>query len=115
MIFVGEHSHRSKASANDVAAGRFARFEKVADAADFLKQTAIPDELILLKGAHNLHLERLMLMFFTPVRCWIDVCGRKSHCILEGKHGCGLYGVPFDQHNNARRDLALPLPDVNLG
>jgi UDP-N-acetylmuramoyl-tripeptide--D-alanyl-D-alanine ligase len=115
VIFVGKHSHRSKASAEDVAGGRFARFEKVADAADFLKQTAIPGELILLKGAHNLHLERLMLMFFTPVRCWIDACGKKSHCILQGKEGCGLYGVPFDQHNKARRDLALPLPDMNLG
>ncbi len=115
VIFVGEHSHRSKASAKDVATGRFARFEKVADAADFLKQTAVPDELILLKGAHNLHLERLMLMFFTPVRCWIDVCGKKSHCILEGKRGCGLYGVPFDQHDYATRDLALPLPDIHFG
>ena len=47
MIFVGAHSHRSKASAKDVATGRFARFEKVAEVADFLKQTAIPGELIL--------------------------------------------------------------------
>ena len=115
VIFVGAHSHRSKASAKDVATGRFARFEKVAEAADFLKQTAIPGELILLKGAHNLHLERLMLMFFTPVHCWINVCGKKSHCILQGKKGCGLYGVPFEQHNNARRDLALLLPDVHFG
>ena len=115
VIFVGEHSHRSKASAEDVAGGRFARFEKMADAADFLKQTAIPDELILLKGAHNLHLERLMLMFFTPVRCWVDVCGRISHCILQGEKGCGLYGVPFEQHKTARRDLALPLPEIRFG
>ena len=115
VIFVGQHSHRSNASAEDVAAGRFACFEKVSDAADFLKQTAIPDELILLKGAHNLHLERLMMIFFTPVRCWINACGKKSHCILEGEKGCGLYGVPFERHKSARRQLALQLPDIRFG
>ncbi len=115
VIFVGPHAHRSKASAKDIATGRFASFVNVSEAAVFLKDTAIPDEIILLKGAHNLHLERLMLMFFTPVRCWVDVCGRKSHCILEGKSGCGLYEVPFEQHKSATRDLALQLPALRVG
>ena len=115
VIFIGEHSHRSKATPEEIAAGRFAGFKAVEEVANFLKETAIPGEIILLKGAHNLHLERLMLTFFTPVRCWIDACGKKSHCILQDKKGCGLYGVPFEQHKNARRDLALQLPDMHFG
>lgn len=115
VIFVGQHAHRSRASAEDVATRRFVCFEKVADAAVFVKDTAIPDEIVLLKAAHNLHLERLMMMFFTPIGCWVNVCGRKSHCLREGKNGCGLYAVPFEQHNNAIREAAPSSPDIRFG
>ena len=74
----------------------------------------MPGELILLKSAGNLHLERLMLTFFTSIRCWEDVCGRKGHCPPTGETGCGLYGVPFDQHKTARKELAFPLPEITL-
>ena len=108
VIFIGEHSPRAKATLRKLQ--RAPALKRLRRWRTFSKQTAIPGEIILLKGAHNLHLERLMLTFFTPVRCWKDICGKKSHCILEGKKGCGLYGVPFEQHKNARRDLALRLP-----
>ena len=115
VIYIGQHSHRSKATSEDIAEGRFVRFEGVEAAARFLKETAIPGELILLKGAGNLHLERLMLTFFTSVRCWKDVCGRKGHCPPTCGSGCGLYGVPFEQHKAARKQVVYPLPDIYLG
>ena len=115
VIYIGQHSHRSKATAEDIAGGRFVRFEGVEAAAKFLKETAMPGELILLKGAGNLHLERLMLTFFTSIRCWEDACGRKGHCPPTGGTGCGLYGVPFEQHKTARKELAFPLPEMRFG
>jgi UDP-N-acetylmuramoyl-tripeptide--D-alanyl-D-alanine ligase len=69
IIFLGEHSHRTKATAEDVADGRFVRFEKLEDLADFLKESAIEDEIFLLKSSAKMHFERLMLSFFTSVRC----------------------------------------------
>ncbi|MGB6388188.1 MAG: Mur ligase family protein, partial [Methyloceanibacter sp.] len=53
VIFIGEHSHRSKATPEDIADGRFLRFDNIRDAAEFLKESAIPDELVLLKSASN--------------------------------------------------------------
>jgi UDP-N-acetylmuramoyl-tripeptide--D-alanyl-D-alanine ligase len=115
VIFIGQHSHRSGASARDVADGRFVRFETVKEAANFLKESAIPDEIILVKGAGKLHLERLMMTFFTSVRCWEDVCGRKGHCPPVRGRGCDLYEVPFEQHKTARQHLVYPLSDKNFG
>ena len=115
VIFIGEHSHRSKATAQDVADGRFIRFETVKEVADFLKESAIPDEIILVKGAGKLHLERLMMTFFASVRCWKDRCGRRGHCTpLRGK-GCGLYAIPFEQHKAARQRLGYSLRDERFG
>lgn len=98
VIFVGEHSHRSRATAEDVAAGRFVRFENVHQAAAFLKESAIAGEIILLKSSPKLHLERLMLNFFGPVHCWKDICGKNTTCVKLYDGGCGLYEIPFDRH-----------------
>jgi UDP-N-acetylmuramoyl-tripeptide--D-alanyl-D-alanine ligase len=110
VIFIGEHSHRSKASAEDIATGRFVRFASVKQAADHLKETAIPDEIILVKGASNLHLERLVINFFVPVLCWADACGKSAQCVPMNGRGCGLYGTPFPEHKAARKRLTYPLP-----
>ena len=110
VVFIGEHSHRSKATAEEIADGRFVRFETVQQAADFLKDSAIADEIILVKGAGKLHLERLVMTFFAPVRCWKDICGRRTHCIAIMGRGCSLYATPFDQHKAARQSLVYPLP-----
>ena len=50
----------------------------VEDAARFVKETAIPGEIILLKSAPNLHLERI---FDGEVRCWEQVCRKLGHCV----------------------------------
>jgi UDP-N-acetylmuramoyl-tripeptide--D-alanyl-D-alanine ligase len=111
VIFIGEHSHRSKATAEDVADGRFVRFGNLRDVAEFLKQSAIPDEIILLKSSTRLHLERLMLTFFTPVRCWKDVCGKKETCAPIFGHGCALYEVPFELHKKFKsKKMRIDLP-----
>jgi UDP-N-acetylmuramoyl-tripeptide--D-alanyl-D-alanine ligase len=114
VIFVGEHSHRSKASAEDIAEGRFVRFDQVRQAASFLKESAVADEIILLKSSSKLHLERLMLDFFEPVRCWTDVCGKRSVCVrLPAAGGCGLYKFPFEQHKSAKQNRSERIPDSN--
>ena len=66
-----------------------------------MKDSAIADEIILVKGAGKLHLERLVMTFFAPVRCWKDICGRRTHCIAIMGRGCSLYATPFDQHKAA--------------
>ena len=76
----------------------FGRFSSLSDLADYLKQTAIPGEMILLKSSVNLHLERLAINFREPVRCWADDCGQKRDCI-----SCGLYGIPFPQQPGGRQ------------
>jgi UDP-N-acetylmuramoyl-tripeptide--D-alanyl-D-alanine ligase len=115
VIFIGEHSHRSKATAEDVADGRFVRFESVQDIAEFLKESAIPDEIVLLKSSMKLHLERLMLTFFASVRCWEGICGRKETCVTTCGEGCNLYEVPFEQHKTLGKASANPLPNVHFG
>jgi UDP-N-acetylmuramoyl-tripeptide--D-alanyl-D-alanine ligase len=115
VIFVGEHSHRSNATAEDIANGRFLRFEHVRDVAEFLKESAIPGEIILLKSSARLLLERLMLAFFTSVRCWQDACGRNETCVPIYGAGCALYEAPFDQHEALSKGLVYPLPTVHFG
>ncbi len=110
VVFIGEHSHRSKATAEEIADGRFVRFETVKQAADFLKDSAIANEIILVKGAGKLHLERLVMTFFAPVRCWKDACGKGTHCIAISGRGCSLYEIPFEQHKAPRQSLVYPLP-----
>ena len=115
VIFVGQHSHRSKATTKDIAEGRFVRFESVKEAAKFISKTAIADEIICLKSSSQLHLERLMINFFTPVHCWIDDCGRIDTCAPLLGGGCGLYEVPFEQHKTSRKQLIRPLPPIRFG
>ena len=115
VIFVGEHSHRSNASAEDVINGRFVRFDTVKEAAEFLKQSAIADEIIFLKSSSSLHFERLMINFFASVRCWKHACGRKDTCAPLFGGGCGLYEVPFEHHKMARAKLVYPLPTLDFG
>jgi UDP-N-acetylmuramoyl-tripeptide--D-alanyl-D-alanine ligase len=105
VIFVGEHAHRSKAPPEDIGEGRFVWFEQIQQAALFLKESAVADEIILLKSSQKLHLERLMLNFFEPVRCWTNVCAKKAVCVrLLVGGGCGLYRLPFEQHKYAKRE-----------
>jgi UDP-N-acetylmuramoyl-tripeptide--D-alanyl-D-alanine ligase len=98
VIFVGDNAHRSKATAEEIALGRFVEKRSVREAAEFLKDTAIPGEIILVKSAQNLHLERIFLCFPHTVRCWEQECKRKAHCV-----SCGKFGVPFSEHRKRAR------------
>ncbi|MCZ8315706.1 MAG: Mur ligase family protein [Phreatobacter sp.] len=57
VIFVGDHAHRSMASQDDRATGRFVEGRSVKAVADLILQQAGTDDLILLKGSRDLHLE----------------------------------------------------------
>jgi UDP-N-acetylmuramoyl-tripeptide--D-alanyl-D-alanine ligase len=106
VIFVSEHSHRSKASAEDIASQRFVEKRSLPEASAFLQETAIPGEIILLKSSAGMHLERLMLAQIGTVRCWEEKCGRDICVRLDGA-GCGLYSVPFDQHGDSQQRKRL--------
>lgn len=100
VIFVGEHSHKSQATSEEIEAGKFIAFSDVKQLSDYIKSTAIPGEIVLLKSSQNLHLERLMLDWQTEVSCWPNRCGVGQDC-----RRCGLYKLPFNEHggNFARR------------
>ncbi|WP_027168369.1 Mur ligase family protein [Mesorhizobium sp. WSM3224] len=102
VIYVGDHAHRSKASQADRDSGRLVQFRTAKEASDYIGQTGMPGELILLKSSSSLHLERVALAFTHDVQCWVPVCGKR-----EGCEQCGLFGVPFDQHREfvAQRKL----------
>jgi len=110
VIFVGRHSHRSKASQEDCEEGRFVAFGTTADAAAYIRATAIPGELILLKGSVDLHLERIALAWKVEVNCWTDSCGHNSGCL-----DCGRYRDSFEWHKGRkkrilRRFSSMPKP-----
>jgi UDP-N-acetylmuramoyl-tripeptide--D-alanyl-D-alanine ligase len=90
LIFVGPNAHKVRASREDVQQGRFRTFETVQELSSHLQATAVPDEVILLKSARNLHLERLMLDCGGEVRCWPNQCGSKLSCM-----DCGRHRTPF--------------------
>ncbi|KAF0137012.1 MAG: Mur ligase middle domain-containing protein [Xanthobacteraceae bacterium] len=98
VIFVGDHAHRSMASQDDVASGRFVEGRSVKAVADLILEQAGPDDLILLKASRNLHLERIALAFDHEVRCWKDRCGLQISCF-----DCGLFEHPFEEHAGLRK------------
>ncbi len=97
VITVNEFGGRSWASEADVAAGRYRHFTTTRQAADYIAQTAMADEVIMLKGSSNLHLERILLQFLEKVRCWEADCGRTDSCV-----SCGLYQHDHAEHRRLR-------------
>jgi UDP-N-acetylmuramoyl-tripeptide--D-alanyl-D-alanine ligase len=85
VIFVGPNSHRSKATREEIAAGRFVAFTSVRLLERYIRETAIPGELILLKSARNLHLERIALSWDRNILCWPDSCGVRKACPACGR------------------------------
>ncbi len=98
VLFVGPNAHRSKASDADIAAGRFRSFTSVKLLSDHLKATGRKGDVVLVKSAQNLHLERLLLAMTEDVQCWPDDCGRKIPCNV-----CTLYRRPFSEHGGKLR------------
>jgi UDP-N-acetylmuramoyl-tripeptide--D-alanyl-D-alanine ligase len=93
VIFVGETAHRSGASEADRAEGRFLEILQPEKVYEHIKATARKDEIILLKGSQNLHLERIAMAWNTDARCWVADCGKRVGC-----RRCGRFGVPFEKH-----------------
>ncbi len=93
VIFVGDHCRKSRATEEEIAAGKFMGFPNVRDASHYIRETAVPGEIILVKSSRNLHLERLMFDCIADVQCWPNVCGVDNECL-----GCGLYTKPFHEH-----------------
>lgn len=93
VMFVGENANKSKATDEEIAAGKFIALSSVKQLSDYIKSTAVPGEIILLKGSGNLHLERIMLDWTTEVKCWPDKCGVATGCYM-----CGQYNIPFFEH-----------------
>lgn len=98
VILTGPYSHKARLSEAE-AAGKVFEIPEVHDVAEFLKRTALPGEIILLKSAQNIHLERAYLAFRQEVLCHVAECGRSSGCV-----GCGLAGVPFSEHPRRERE-----------
>ena len=92
VIFVGDNAHRSKATPEEIEAGRFVEKRNVKEAAEFVKDTAVPGEIILLKSSSYLHLERIFLDYEGEVRCWEQSCGKVKDCLR-----CGSYAIPFER------------------
>ena len=97
VLFVGDHAHRSAAGGADRSSNRFVECSSVRQAADYLKGSAAANDLILLKGSRNLHLERIALAFNHEVRCWEERCGLPMSCFT-----CGMFEFPFKQHATIR-------------
>jgi UDP-N-acetylmuramoyl-tripeptide--D-alanyl-D-alanine ligase len=100
VIFVGDNAHRSKATADEIATQKFVEKRTVVEASEYVKETAIPGEIILLKSARNLHLERIFLNFKNSVQCWEQCCGKRRDCVR-----CGCFGIPFAQQRKMRESV----------
>jgi len=93
VMFVGENAHKSKASNDEIEAGRFVAFYTLEQLSHYIKSTAIAGEIILIKGSGNLHLERVVLDWEMEIKCWENNCGVEWDCLR-----CGLYAEPFTEH-----------------
>ncbi|MGI9525023.1 MAG: Mur ligase family protein [Hyphomicrobiaceae bacterium] len=107
VIFIGEHSHRSKATAVEIAEGRFLQIHNIEDLARYLRETAVSGEIILLKSSSILHLERTVLSFLSDVRCWKERCSIKYQCVE-----CGLYGQSIERHSKNAQRISWELDEV---
>jgi UDP-N-acetylmuramoyl-tripeptide--D-alanyl-D-alanine ligase len=94
VIFLGTAARKVRPLPEDVERGVFRAFENVQAASAYLKSTARAGEVILVKSARGLHLERLMLDWTEGVRCWPNECGIKTSCFY-----CGLHQKPFFEHS----------------
>jgi UDP-N-acetylmuramoyl-tripeptide--D-alanyl-D-alanine ligase len=100
VVFIGHHKHRSKASPEDIEAGRFRAFATPREAAAYLHATLKPGEVVLVKGSSDLHLERLGLSQRLEVKCWVDACGKRQGCFE-----CRRYGDPYEWHKGRKKRI----------
>lgn len=92
VVFVGEWADKSGASDEDIANGRFVAFKTMQEASAHLKQTAVADEVVLIKGSLNQHMERLAIdQTLGDVACWPVKCVSGENC-----YKCGYWGQNYD-------------------
>ena len=89
VIFVGpQANHVDKLRQGDDRHRLFS-FVTSYQAASFLAETAVPNELIHIKASITDHLERILLARLGDVVCWQERCGMESSC-----PDCRYYPVP---------------------
>lgn len=97
VIFVGSHIHRPKKSQEDLT--KLTLFDSTLEVFNYLNTTLIDNELIIIKGSSDLHLERIALAHIKDFDCWQTRCGKKYSCL-----DCGIfYGKP----NSLIKNLSL--------
>ena len=80
VIFVGSRS-ASVDRLKPESGGRLVTFDRVEDLAGHLSATAIPGELIYLKGSLSDHLERVVIDAREPIACWVEGCDVRTSCL----------------------------------
>lgn len=80
VIFVGPQSARVERLRAE-AGGRLLTLESAKDLAAHLSATAVPGELIYLKGSLSDHLERIVLDALEPIACWVEGCDVRTSCV----------------------------------
>lgn len=81
VIFIGPNAHRAMRARRDPGDRSLLGFERVVDAARFLKQELRRGDLVLLKGSAKAdHLVRLIYDRSQPVECWAERCGLNRFC-----------------------------------
>lgn len=81
-VFLRHSPSHVGATPEDVEGGRTVFLDSVQQITDLLRSTAIPGEVILLKGSSLAdHLDRIAQDFVAPVTCWLDKCGRNMNCV----------------------------------
>jgi len=99
LIFVTDRSRPERfLPRDDKGTQRFKHFLNTREAAEYLAATAMEGEVILLKGSQRFHLERILINFQQPVRCWEESCGRGGNCF-----SCGMAGFDFQSHRPIAR------------
>ncbi|MGI9520598.1 MAG: Mur ligase family protein [Hyphomicrobiaceae bacterium] len=95
VIVVDRHLHRYDDVTADLASGKLVEFQTPKQVNDFIRETFRKDEIILLKGSGNLHLERIALSWDRDTNCWEPKCGRDGICT-----DCRFIGDPFEKHEH---------------
>lgn len=98
VILVTQGLDQERLAPQAAIEGRYRCFATTYEAANYISQTARDDEVILLKGSSNFHLERIMIAMKAEVRCWELACGRSESC-----YKCGLYNFEHHRHGWIRR------------
>lgn len=81
-VFLRHSPSHVGATPEDVESGRTVFLDSVRKITEYLRSTAIPGEVILLKGSGLAdHLDRIAQDFVAPVACWLDKCGRNMSCV----------------------------------